>query len=100
MSTLRRPEYFSVGDVAVFEKYESEYEKLTEVPKADDEAFTAAVRALPQSLNNAHFDQICDESVPPAAKTRSSSPMETISKPAPCRARVSSTAIFELAFTA
>ena len=50
--TLRRPEYFSVGDVAVFAKYESEYEKLTEVPKADDEAFTAAVRALPDAARD------------------------------------------------
>ena len=37
---------------------------------------------------------------PPAASTRSSSPPETMSNPEPSRARASSTARFELAFTA
>ena len=40
---LRRPEFFSVCDVAVFEAHEARLTALSEVPKGEDLAFTVAL---------------------------------------------------------
>ena len=45
--TLRRPEFFSVRDVATFEEYEARLTALSVVPKGEDLAFMAALNELP-----------------------------------------------------
>ena len=45
--TLRRPEFFSVGDVATFEEHEARLTALSVVPKGEDLAVTAALHELP-----------------------------------------------------
>ena len=50
--TLRRPEFFSVCDVAVFEAHEARLTALSEVPKGEDLAFTAALHELPEQARD------------------------------------------------
>ena len=50
--TLRRPEFFSVCDVAVFEEHEARLTALSEVPKGADLAFTAALHELPEQARD------------------------------------------------
>ena len=45
--TLRRPEFFSVGDVAAFEEHEARFVALAGLPKGNDLAFTMALHELP-----------------------------------------------------
>ena len=45
--TLRRPEFFSVRDVATFEEHEARLTALSVVPKGEGLAFTAALHELP-----------------------------------------------------
>ena len=50
--TLRRSEFFSAGDVAVFEAHEAQLTALSEVPKGEDLAFTAALHELPEQARD------------------------------------------------
>ena len=50
--TLRRPEFFSVCDVAVFEEHEARLTVLSEVPKGAHLAFTAALHELPEQARD------------------------------------------------
>ena len=49
---LRRPEFFSVGDVAVFEEHEARLAVLSKIPKGEDLAFTAALHELPEKARD------------------------------------------------
>ena len=44
--TLRRPEFFSVGDVAAFEEHEDRLIALAGLPKGNDLAFTTALHEM------------------------------------------------------
>jgi hypothetical protein len=50
--TLRRPEYFSACDVAVFEEHEARLTALSEVKKGEDLMFTAALHELPEQARD------------------------------------------------
>jgi hypothetical protein len=47
--SLRRPEYFSVGDIASFEAHESALTAAAAISASDEQVFLAAVRGLPEA---------------------------------------------------
>ena len=49
---LRRPGFFSVGDVTAFDEHEGRFIALAGLPKGNDLAFTKALRELPVSARN------------------------------------------------
>ena len=50
--TLRRPEFFSACDVAVFEEYEERLTALSKVKKGEDLLFTAALHEMPEQARD------------------------------------------------
>ena len=50
--SLRRPEYFSVGDIACFEKHEEALSAAAAIAASDERAFSAAVESLPEAARS------------------------------------------------
>ena len=50
--TLRRSGFFSASDVSAFEEHEARLTALSEVPKGEELAFTAALHELPESARD------------------------------------------------